>query len=129
MFSSIQLNFEQCRGRGRRLCTIENQPSIFEDPQPTWIKLTLDCVVLCVRACVLKSLQPCSALCNPRTVAHQASLSMGFTRQKYWSGLQCLPPWDLPDPGIEPTSLMSSALTGEGVDSLPLAPPGKPVVL
>ena len=111
------------------LCTIENQPSIFEDPQPTWIKLTLDCVMLCVRACLLKSLQSCPALCNPRTAAHQASLSMGFTRQKYWSGLPCLPPWDLPDPGIEPTSLMSSALTGEGVDSLPLVPPGKPVVL
>ena len=103
-------------GMGHRflLCAIKHQPSISEDPHPTWIKLTLDCVVLCVCACVLKSLQSCPTLCNPRTVAHQASLSMGFTRQKYWSGLPCLPPWDLPDPGIEPTSLMTSALTGEG---------------
>ena len=36
------------------------------------------------------------------TVAHQAPLSMGFSRQEYWSGLPCPPPGDLPDPGIEP---------------------------
>ena len=35
------------------------------------------------------------------TVAHQAPLSMGFSRQEYWSGLPCLPPGDLSDPGIE----------------------------
>ena len=68
------------------LCAIKNQPSISEDPHPTWIKLTLDCVVLCVCACVLKSLQLCPTLCNPRTVAHQASLSMGFPKQEYWGG-------------------------------------------
>ena len=45
------------------------------------------------------------------TEAHQALLSMGFSRQDYWSGLPCPPPWDLPDPGIEPVSLMSPALT------------------
>ena len=37
---------------------------------------------------------------------------MGFSRQKYWSGLPCPPSGDLPDPGIEPSSLMSPALTG-----------------
>ena len=47
------------------------------------------------------------------TVAHQVPLSMGFSRQEYWSGLLCLPPGDLSDPGIEPTSLMSSALAGK----------------
>ena len=46
------------------------------------------------------------------TVACQAPLSMGFSRQEYWSGLPCPPPGDLPDPGIKPTSLMSPALTG-----------------
>ena len=46
------------------------------------------------------------------TVAHQAPLSMGFSRQEYWSGLPCSPPGDLPDPGIEPASLMSPALAG-----------------
>ena len=45
-----------------------------------------------------------------RTVAHQAPLSMGFSRQEYWSGLPCPSPGDLPDPGIEPVSLTSPAL-------------------
>ena len=49
-------------------------------------------------------------LCDPMDVAHQAPLSMGFSRQEYWSGLLCPPPWDLPNPGIELTSLMSPAL-------------------
>uniref|UniRef100_G3N0Q5 LY6/PLAUR domain containing 6 n=1 Tax=Bos taurus TaxID=9913 RepID=G3N0Q5_BOVIN len=44
------------------------------------------------------------------TVAQQAPLSMGFSRQEYWSGLPCPPPGDLPDPGIEPESLTSPAL-------------------
>ena len=39
------------------------------------------------------------------TVAHQSPLSMGFSRQEYWSGLSCPPPGDLPNPGIEPTCL------------------------
>ena len=45
---------------------------------------------------------------TPWTVAHQAPLSMGSSRQEYWSGL----PGDLPDPGIEPTSPASPALAG-----------------
>ena len=44
---------------------------------------------------------------------------MGFTRQEYWSGLPCPPPKNVPDPGMEPTSLMSPALQ---VGFLPLAP-------
>ena len=46
------------------------------------------------------------------TVAHQASLSTGFSRQEYWSGLSCPPSGDLPHPGIEPMSLKSPALAG-----------------
>ena len=46
------------------------------------------------------------------TVACQAPLSVGFSRQEYWSGLSCPPPGDLPDPGIKPTSLTSHALAG-----------------
>ena len=46
----------------------------------------------------------------PWTVAHQAPLSMGLSQQQYWSGLLFSPPGDLPDPGIKPTSPMSSAL-------------------
>ena len=45
-------------------------------------------------------------------VAGQAPLSMGFSRQEYWSGLVFSPPGDLPDPGIKPTSLTSPALAG-----------------
>ena len=44
------------------------------------------------------------------TIACQAPLSMGFSRQECWSGLPCPPPGDLPDPGNEPASLMSPAL-------------------
>ena len=46
------------------------------------------------------------------TVAHQAPLSMGFSRQEYWSGLPFPPPGDLPHPGIEPESLTSPASAG-----------------
>ena len=46
------------------------------------------------------------------TVAHQAPLSMGFSKQEYWSQLPCPSPGDLPDPGIELSSLTSSALAG-----------------
>ena len=57
-----------------------------------------------------KALQSCLTLCDPWTVALQAPLSMGFTRQEYWSGLPCSPPGALPDPGIEPSSFTSPAL-------------------
>ena len=46
------------------------------------------------------------------TVARKSPLSMGFSRQEYWSGLWCPPPGDLPDPGIEPVSLRSPTLGG-----------------
>ena len=57
---------------------------------------------------------------TPWTVAYQAPLSMGFSRQEYWSGLPFPSPGDLPDPGIEPGSpaLKADASTSE--------PPGKP---
>ena len=58
-------------------------------------------------------------------IAHQAPLSMGFSRQEYWSGLPCLPPGDLPDPGIELMSHVSCLLHWQA-GSLPLVPPGKP---
>ena len=49
---------------------------------------------------------------TPWTVAHQAPLFMGFSRQEYWSGLPCPPSGDFPDPGIKPASLASPELTG-----------------
>ena len=57
------------------------------------------------------------------TLAHQALLSMGFSKKEYWSGLPCPLPGDLLDPGIEPISLMFPVLAA---GSLPLVPPGKP---
>ena len=57
------------------------------------------------------------------TVAHQASLSMVFSRQEYWGGLLHTPPGDLPGPGMEPVSLMSPALAGGFFTTVP---PGKP---
>ena len=59
---------------------------------------------------------------TPWTVAYQAPLSMGFSRQEYWSGLPFPSPVDLPDPGIK---LGSSALQ---VDSLPSELSGEPPV-
>ena len=46
------------------------------------------------------------------TITHQASLSMGFSMQEYWSGLPCPPPEDRPDPEIKPTSLRCPTLAG-----------------
>ena len=66
----------------------------------------------------------CLTLATPWTVAHQAPLCMGFSRQEHWSGLPCPPPQDLPDPGIEPASLTCPLLAGEFF--IPLGPPGKP---
>ena len=49
---------------------------------------------------------------TPWTVARQAPLSMGFSRQEYWSGFLCSPPGVRLNPGIEPMSLMSPTLAG-----------------
>ena len=57
-----------------------------------------------------KSLQLCLTGCDPMDIVCQAPLFMGFSRQEYWSGLPCPFPGDLPNPGIEPMSLMSPAL-------------------
>ena len=64
--------------------------------------------------------QSCPTLCDPRTIVYQAPLSMGFSRQEYWSGLPFPYPRDLPNPGMEPWSpaLQTDALLSE--------PPGKP---
>ena len=56
------------------------------------------------------------------TVAHKAPLFMGFSSQEYWTGLPCLPPEDLPDPGIKPVSPAAPELQA---GSLLPEPPGK----
>ena len=78
----------------------------------TWGSLMargLSCPVACMHAQWLNHIR---LFATPWTVARQAPLSMGFSRQEYWSGLPCPPPGDLPDPGVKPTLL---------VDSLPLS--------
>ena len=63
----------------------------------------------------VKSLSRVRLFATPWTVAYQASLSMGFSRQEYWIGLPFPSPGDLPDPGIEPRSpaLEAGTLTSE----------------
>ena len=56
--------------------------------------------------------QLCPSLCDPMEYGPQAALSLGFSRQEHWSGLPCPPPGDLPNPEMEPASLMSPALAG-----------------
>ena len=58
-----------------------------------------------------KSLSHVRLFVTPWTVAHQAPLSIDFSRQEYWSGLPLPPPGDLLDLGIKPASLASPALT------------------
>ena len=62
--------------------------------------------------CVLSCLSHVWCFATPWTVAHQAPLSMGFSRQEYWSGLPYPPPGGFPNPGIKLSSLMSPALAG-----------------
>ena len=71
----------------------------------------------------VKSLSHVRLFVTPWTVAYQAPLSMGFSRQKYWSVLPFPSPGDLPDPGIKPRfpALEADALTSE--------PPGKPILI
>ena len=70
----------------------------------------------------MKLLSRVRLFATPWTVGHQAPLSMGFSRQEYWSGLPFPSPGDLPNPGIEPRSpaLQADALSSE--------PPGKPLL-
>ena len=63
-------------------------------------------------ACVLSCFSRVWIFVTPWTVACQGHLSMGFSRQEYWSGLPCPPPGDLPHPGIKPVSLTSPTLAG-----------------
>ena len=76
----------------------------------------------CHRYCCRLVTKSCLTFATPRTVAHQAAVSMGFLRHGYWSGLPFPSPGDLPNPGIEP---VCPALTGR---FFPTEPPGKPLL-
>ena len=65
-------------------------------------------------------IQSYPTLCDLMNCSPSGPLSIGFSRQEYWSGLPSPPPGNLPNPGIEPRSPASQA------DSLPTEPPGKP---
>ena len=65
---------------------------------------------------------PVGVFATPWTVAYQASLSMGFSRQEYLSGVPFPSPGDVPNPGIEPGSPALQA------DALLSDPPGKPLL-
>ena len=72
-------------------------------------------------ACLLSRFSCVWLLATPWSGARQAPLSMGFSRQEYWSGLPCPPPGDLPDPGLNPNLFN---LVDSQAGFLPLAPPG-----
>ena len=82
----------------------------------------VSCVCVCTRTHThaYSVAQSCPLFATPWTVAHQAPLSIGFSRQEYWSGLPCPPPRGIPNPGIEPRSPTLQA------ESLLSEPPGKP---
>ena len=84
------------------------------------LKRNTDHILISLISCarVLSHFSHVQLFVTPWSIAHQALLFMGFSRQEYWSGLPCPPPGDLPDPEIE---LGSPALQ---VDSLLFEPPG-----
>ena len=69
-------------------------------------------IIIYAAAIAAKSLQYVRLCATLKKAAHQASLSLGFSRQEHWSGLPFPSAGDLPDPGIKPTSLMSPPLAG-----------------
>ena len=82
-----------------------------------------ECVCVCVCVCVSLCMLTCVQLfATPWTVAHQAPLSMEFSRQEYWSGLPFPSLGYLPDLGIK-TSLLSPALLGGFFPTAPLRKP------
>ena len=83
--------------RGRKACTTQG---LRDD------RAELLLIGLCARTLSVQ------VSARPQTVPRQAPLSMGFSRQKYWSGLPFPPPEDLPDPRIQPPCLMSPVLAG-----------------
>ena len=68
-----------------------------------------------MRVCVLSCFSHVWLFVTPRTVVCQAFLSMGFSRQGYWSGLPCPPPEDLSDPGVKPLFPVSPVSQAESL--------------
>ena len=85
----------------------------------SWVRLH-GCVACAIPLCVRSVPQLCPTLCG------QAPVSKEFSRQEYWSRLPFTISWDLPNPGIKLTSLVSLALIGRFFTTVP---PGKPIFL
>ena len=86
-----------------------------------WFLLHNSVSQLCLHVCSVA--QSCPTFLDPMDCSHQAPLSMGFPGQEYWRGFPFPSPEDLPNPGIEPVSLVSPALAG---GCFPLSHPGSP---
>ena len=72
------------------------------------------CVCVCIYIYIYISFSCVRLFATPEIIAHQSSLSMGFYREEYWSGLPFPPPGDLPDPGID--SLLLSHLGSPNIN-------------
>ena len=83
------------------------------------------CVCVCVHTCTLSRVL---LFVTPWTVASQAPLSVGFSRQEYWSGLPFPIPGDLPDPGIKPASFSSPSPPRLAGGFPSMIPPERPVM-
>ena len=77
------------------------------------VRIVLEDEMMCLYSVIYES------FVTPWTVTCQASLSMGFPRQGYWSGVPFPSPGDLPDPGIKPVSVVSLALVGRFFTTAP----------
>ena len=78
-------------------------------------------------AWVLSSFSHVRLFATPGTEACQAPLTMGFSRQEYWSGSPCLPQGNLPNSGTESAAPVASETPALQADSLPTETPGKPL--
>ena len=74
-------------------------PRVFD-----FINLAVELIDNDICTCMLSCFSYVPLFVTPWIVAHQDPLSMGFSKQEYWSGLPCSPPGDLPNPGIKPMS-------------------------
>ena len=119
--SSSNLFFSSQQMRNK--CLMSSDSYVFSDSLiaqiPSFLKM-IWCNIMCVCVCVFELLSRVRFLATPWTIARQAPLSMGFSRQEYWSGLPFPSPGDLPNLEIEPGSPALQA------DSLPSEPQGKP---
>ena len=123
-FSQPDVGVKMTRSREKaKFCYAEDKNQIIAGELSNW-ELTVGCFQSMTSpqlAVKVKVTQSCLTLCNPMDyIAHQTPLSMGFSRQEYWSQLPFPSPGDLPDPGIELRSPAFQAV------SLLSEPQGKP---